>query len=115
MWVNLRANDPIFQYELEVVLEFFGLVDPTPRLAMEATHHGGIDVVDGLFLTKNGSGFSPAVSSEEMTVGSVWKIHVKSLGNNNWIFAGIIGASTTPSTSSYSQQTSYGEWIQPKV
>ena len=110
-WGDLKTNDPDYECELKAVLQFFGLVDPVPPkppFVMTACSPGGIEVTDGLVVTNMGSIFhAPANSYTTLPFGIAWKIHMKSVHNNNWAFAGIIGTST-PSTTSYGDATSYG-------
>ena len=101
-WGDLKTNDPTFQYELQSVLKHFGLVDPVNRVAMEAGF-GGISVVEGLLTSTHVTGFASAISSEEISVDTVWKVHVRSLGLSEWFCAGI-----TSHPNAVFQANSYG-------
>ena len=76
--------------------------------------YGGINIKCGIVLTRlhdtdrhTHKSHKPAVSTEELMVGSVWKIQIIFLQIDNWILAGII--ETIPlSANSYSDSTSYG-------
>ena len=111
-WGDVKAENPAYDFELRAVLQFFGLVDPVPAIAMQPTSWGGIDVANGLSVTRNRRAMTdfshaPAISAEVTPAGSAWKIRITSLGDNNWTFAGIIGTSA-PSWNSYNDATCYG-------
>merc|ERR1712194_371488 len=74
-------------------------------IVMKACSPGGIDVEEGIVTKIHAAGFRPAISSEVIPAGSVWKIRMKTL--NGWILVGITGAST-PTAKSYADSTSYG-------